>query len=698
MLVGTLIALAAPAWAVLASPKGTAGDDPAMGASRGRGGDPAVPRTLPISGRVLDPDGRPVAGARVILDLSSADATPDGFAEASASATTEADGRFALSVQRERLAEAGTRRAGSPEGPVLAAFAAGYGPAWTDDLNVGTDDGATLTLVRDEVPIEGRIRDLEGRPIAGLNVRSIQLDEAYRGDLSRWLEAIRAEAVGMASYGHFRRALPPALASMITPAKTDAEGRFRLAGIGRERLASLLISGAGVETQVGLVMTRGGPSSSVLFRHFIAAGDTRLKKVPIHAARFELVAAPGRMGEGTVDAADTRRPLPGVTVRAGRWMPGGFPDIWPPIDWPAVYVRATSDEKGHFRLPGLPATGMFDLVAEPAEGQPYMPLSRRRIRSSGTEPLRVEFPLSRGVPIRGRVKDGADGRPIAAVVAYYPKTGLDGSELLSSTPRRTHPVGWFEVVAFPGSGVVTARARGDRYMSSDLVGEERGRADQPFPDALGLPSARDFDAYASIVTPEPPEAASCDLVLTPAPEPVVTVLDPDGRPLAGAVASGVSAADEAREAWWQSVAQSRFRVTGLTGHRIRRIWFHHEARRLAGSLSIRDGDGGPLVVRMRPWGVTSGRLVDREGRPRPGVPLSYRDAQYPDPSLKWQFPKAVTTDGQGVFSFQGLVPEQEYTVMVLGDGTVGPSPRVGDSHTLTPGETRSLGDVREAGR
>ena len=48
--------------------------------------------------------------------------------------------------------------------------AEGYGPAFVDP-SVG-DGMKVLRLARDDVPIRGRVIDIQGRPVAGATVRS----------------------------------------------------------------------------------------------------------------------------------------------------------------------------------------------------------------------------------------------------------------------------------------------------------------------------------------------------------------------------------------------------------------------------------------------------------------------------------------------------------------------------------------------
>ena len=55
----------------------------------------------------------------------------------------------------------------------LVASAPGFGPAWVREGSIARDvtEEMPLRLVRDDSPINGRLVDLEGRPVAGATVR-----------------------------------------------------------------------------------------------------------------------------------------------------------------------------------------------------------------------------------------------------------------------------------------------------------------------------------------------------------------------------------------------------------------------------------------------------------------------------------------------------------------------------------------------
>ena len=70
-------------------------------------------------------------------------------------------------------------------GAQIAAVAPGLAMAWVDAGSLLKGDEATLRLVRDDVPIRGRVVDPQGRPVAGVTVRLRQVG-AIEGRTPTW--------------------------------------------------------------------------------------------------------------------------------------------------------------------------------------------------------------------------------------------------------------------------------------------------------------------------------------------------------------------------------------------------------------------------------------------------------------------------------------------------------------------------------
>ena len=145
-------------------------------------------------------------------------------------ATTATDGRFQFLADRRPELMFGYEKIRA-EKTVVAAAAAGYGLAWVEVPAEGPSDDLTLQLVDDQ-PITGQIVDLEGKPVPGATLRVLQVRAASGEDLGPWLEAARAKKGP--SYQLERRYLPRVTVALTPKVATDAEGRFRLTGIGRE--------------------------------------------------------------------------------------------------------------------------------------------------------------------------------------------------------------------------------------------------------------------------------------------------------------------------------------------------------------------------------------------------------------------------------------------------------------------------------
>ena len=281
-------------------------------------------------------------------------------------------------------------------------------------VDLGTFDVDTQRRIADakqektepaDVPITGRIIDLEGRPVAGVQVKL----EGYRcpkaNDLTAWLEAVRTGS-------------PPWVAANLidwdrkTPDKarkeavTDRDGRFRLDGIGGERNVELSLRGETIAYKHIDVVTRPmKPMPAPGFGNQYGPGSGT-----VYGADFTFTAAPCRPIEGVVKDAKTGEPLEGVEIRSTKFAGS---------DWiGTMALRVKTDARGKFRLLGMPK-GKNTLLAVPNDEQPYF-LHRVNVPDPpGAGPVSVEVGLNRGIWIEGKLTEQATGKPVPEARLFY---------------------------------------------------------------------------------------------------------------------------------------------------------------------------------------------------------------------------------------------------------------------------------------
>jgi Carboxypeptidase regulatory-like domain len=409
-----------------------------------------APKTIKFGGRILDPDGRPHPGARLWLAFQGVDWTWSTRLP-QIRATAGQDGRFDLAVSDDdpEVRRALRMSSGMPDGfgaIHIVATAEGFGPSWTG--LAGAKGDVELRLVKDDVPIEGRLVNLEGRPVAGIEVRTLMVEDPSN-----------PEFIFGAPSGYFQAAT------------TDADGRFRLTGIGRGRRTVLGIAGPGIQRDGVQVVTGSFPKDR----------PPQYRGYPVYDARFEHPCKPGKSITGVVRDIDTGAPLSGIRVRSRTG-----PDAW-----------GTTDHQGRYRIDGLSKQSSYQLHASARESeQPYI-ISKRSVQdSSGYESVAADIAMVRGVVVTGRLIDRATNRAVQAWVAYAALRNnphwnrVPGFESPTSTsyPMPNHPSqadGGFRLVVPPGRGFLVAyiQYQSDRYVPAGVP--PKGRPGEPA-DALEM--------------------------------------------------------------------------------------------------------------------------------------------------------------------------------------------------------------------
>jgi RNA polymerase sigma factor (sigma-70 family) len=622
-----------------------------------------------MKGRVLNPDGNPVVGARVYVDPQSPEEKP-------IASTTGKDGRFSLKFARSCLVEAETK---FPLRCVrLVATAKEHGIDW---LEVPLDDvgkEATLRLVKDDIPIQGRIISLEGKPLAGIKVRVKAIEEFPKGDLNRALDAQRkgtqisnSTEVRLLWY---RQHLP--VPSLM--ATTDADGRFRLEGLGRERIITLNVAGPGIHYSFMRAMTRRAESVRSPYKDSILYGAT-----------FEYLAKPSRLIRGTVREKGTGKPLAGIRIH-DMGFTGGMTD------------DATTDEQGRYELPGCSKGERYGLYALPIHDQPYLLSSIGLKDTEGLGPLTADLEMVRGIPCEGKVFDGETGQPVPGDINYYPlypnpnvtsgiglSNALRGTRFGSYAPFSRASVeadGSFRCVVLAGGGCLAFRAREfKRYVLACIdPGKVKARGDKMILHAMngedmlfGL-FQEQFQAIQLIEPTKDTKKVSEIIRVAVARQVGGTVLDADGKPLTGVRVRGLMRWE------WKTLADEKFTVLGVNPLRPRRLHFVHEGKHSIGTVEVKGTETKPLTVQLQPWAAVRGRLLDADGLP-------LRNAKLYGSNI---LPEDCRTDGEGRFRLEWLIPGLRYDLTYEKDKPFVSGMLLKD-FVGKPGEVRDLGDVRD---
>src|SRR4029077_13898381 len=107
-----------------------------------------------------------------------------------------------------------------------------------------------------------------------------------------------------------------------------------------------------------------------------------------------------------------------------------------------------------------------------------------------------------------------------------------------------------------------------------------------------------------------------DVTLDPGWTFTITVVGPDGKPLPGARGFGT-----VERGGGQKSNPTQFIVRGFKPNRPRDVFFKHLEKGLAGVAQPPKENGSAVTVQMTSGGAVTGRLVDANGKPRPGVEL-----------------------------------------------------------------------------
>jgi RNA polymerase sigma factor (sigma-70 family) len=667
-------------------------------AAKGEAGEDK--NSLTYGGRVLDPDGKPFAGAKLYLLYYTAKSLP-----LPVRATSNEEGRFRFTVNKVDFDTSSGREpwqaamvVAKADGFGFSGFGLGVRP-----MEVGKKwDPAdqTLYLTKDDMPVSGRILDLQGKPIAGVSVKVGGLHWPRKGDLSPLLKEMKERKVFYPplrdqTFGLEGTWMAHYLGKLFPTATTGADGRFTIKGLGRECFVTLRVESPAIATREIHATTRPGAMIEVPGQWSVKDGDAPRF---VFGVPFDFAAAPCKPIVGVVRDKDTGKPIPGAIVTSYKIAGSNFVE--------RTEIKTVADKDGKYRLNGMPKGDGNIIRAGPPEGQPYLMALHNVADTPGLEPITADFNLKRGVWIIGKVKDKATGKPVHAMITYA---------IFEDNPNRnevptfsndqylnTNPInGTFRVAALPGHGLIGARAQGgDRYrmgVGADQIKEK----DQNglFRTRPYLMHDRNFHTLVEVDPSKDADGVSIEVLLDPGLTLKGTVLGPDGKPLAGALAGGL----DSYGSWgYQPLKTAEFTVLGLEPGGARLLQFFHKEKKLSGSVVIKADQKEAPTVQLEPSGTLTGKLVTPEGKPAAdGELIALTSDPVPQPGgVKVDLTRGsfhenrIRPDKDGSFRIEGLVPGLNYKLgFIKGMYLHKLGGDAGETIKIKAGETKKLGDV-----
>jgi len=666
--------------------------------------------TYSFAGTVVDLQGRAVAAAKISLSYFRSQAP----AADPTAAVSDAQGRYEFSRKQSDLADLYDERY-LPEMRVVA-VKGGYGfasvPATACEKTgqlaatihelknpwgwpIAEKASNVLTLVPDDLPIRGRLLSVDGRAVAGarITVVGVWADEnggsldAFEASLKEgpgWKHIAglfrgysRAGAMnyqgdkrwyGAAAVLNERR--PP----VIAPVQSDANGRFTITGLGRERMAEVLITAPGLETTLKFVRTQRGPVLRMGGPHAPISEE-------IASSECSLVLAPSVPIEGRVLDAKTRQPLAGVRVQPAT----------------TVFAHTFTDAQGLYRMEALPLGSNF-LEIIPPKGSRYLRGGVIVETTAGSPRAVRDISLAAGIIVHGQALDERTHRPAQGNLQYFvfePNPLLDKTDSLhfvSGDGVGTDAEGRFEIAALPGAGILGfqgARFKGapgfPRGVGGDRIQGPLQNVNGGFKRFRTAPSFCDPQDF-NLVVPLNPRAddrdVTLDLKLRSGVDVPVRLVASDGQAQSGeffVLRDG---------GFWRYVKEDHFMVDGYFPTETLRLEVYDPGRNLVGTAELTGPPPAMLTMTLHPGASIAGRVLDEDGLPVPYAPIGCGRSHQ------------ATTDAQGRFEIKGLMPGSKYTA------TTSLMRREGnrrqrevfdlftDVTAQSAGETKQLGDLR----
>ncbi|HJZ90281.1 MAG TPA: carboxypeptidase-like regulatory domain-containing protein, partial [Gemmataceae bacterium] len=640
--------------------------------------DPLAAVTVETTGRVVDPDGKPVAGVKVTFLQDPLREDPQALYPEASTGVTDKGGKFQFPVSMFPQGPSGHEPMGR-----LTAIVPGFAPAGTGTGMPDSFKDRTLKLAKDDVPLENRFLDLEGRPIAGVTARCVAVIVSPDNDLAWWLKDIKENKLlgGATTPG---MPIPASQLGLTQSATSDSEGRIKLTGIGRGRVAFVRIDGQKIESRVIWIMTHDHDTVQVP-QHpnaFSLFADQ-----PVHGSKSDIAVAPCTPVEGVVKDLDTGKPIAGATVYNALDLPYGMG---------REIVETKTDGQGRYRLDGRPNRTGNRVTVTPPKGEPYLLTADYPPRVEPGKTATLNFNVKRGVFITGKVTDQATGKPLRAAIRYFTwgdNPNLKGMHRVWWIRTTTAADGTYQLVGLPGRGLITANLdelrRGRCVVGAGAEGikgyEMKGQGfptvpEMAFPSLVNRLAEVDAKADGQNV---------CDITITTGKTVKGALVDPDGKPLVGVRINGALGSDVHLPA----LPKAEFAISAVNPNAPKPYFFYHEKKNLAAAVILKGDEPDDFKVTVQKAAVITGRLLGDDGEPLANTEISGAiDNNQLGLKGGWYGFFYGKTDKDGKFQIAGLVPGVKLSARVKRNHEF--AEQIFEHLGFGAGEERDLGDIK----
>ncbi len=648
-------------------------------------------KNVEIRGRVLGVDGKPKAGAKLLL------LDRDGHVKQLG--VSAAGGRFTVAVAKETMKD---------WGHWLIAQAEKTGFDFLDLYQLKHEKPVELRLVKDN-PIRGRIVNTEGKPIRGVRVTAEEIGVYGHNSLETFRAAWMRLWAGGSGDGSVKNLYAPLGA--LTTAVTDADGRFVINGIGAERTVRFRLRATGIADTSVRVANRAGLdpkpfNQPVLDR--IRKGQLGYRSWLLSGPEVSVVADAEKVIRGVVTDTDTGKAQSGIVVRLTQDSDERL----------RFSPEAKTDAEGRYEIHGVRKTKKYLLAIAANSDTGYMHSQIWAEDTIAHQPVRADIKIKRGVIVTGHVIDGPSGKAIPgfvmAAVLYenpfvkdYPNFRHLGVMPYESYDR-TDADRPFRVVTIPGPMLLMGKTEGMSPIAYKGTGADP-KYPQYFDDNGGY---RGYNGgllqgqWNKVLQIKPGVAVvKQDIVLERVPVVAeVRVQDTKGRPLAEAwatVGDRKSSRREESHVWIQYGRLDEHGcclVHGETNGKPQLLVFYAPDKKLAGTWTLKRDEKQPVIVQLGPTGAVKGRLLDADGKPLAEVVV---DVRYRDHHVDYIHEdshegKEVVTDANGAFALDDVIPEWKFEFTFRrGKHRFERAAKSADSAIqVKPGECRDVGAIK----